>query len=372
MNLHNIKIAIEMASKDGNVRWHPVLPALRFEQAGIVIDVKSSDLANMAKVFSSGLSGPRLPVTLGHPDLDSSESQGWIIDLEVRDHEGNPTLFAAVDWLDEMAGKIDNKKFAYLSPVFSQGWTDEKGDEQGAALFAIGVTNSPHWKTQPELWNQFTAMNLGSMAGQQAETIDNKESKKMELEKQLEAAKAEIVELTAKHEESVKTNEGLTNTNKELTASNDKLKNSGDSKTVEFQAVIDEHKGTVKALKDEVVALQTKDRKREGESLISHFTSDEGGHRLLDHHIKDKEGKETELAKMAFDEPEKFKAIVNCFTANNIKQGAQGSAGSDELTFDEKQRKIAGEIHDEAKKANRSISFADCLAEARIQLSKEA
>lgn len=188
--LTNSGTPIEFASNSPiNNTWHPLLAAENFVYRGRNVNVTVESLISMVDIFKSGDLGPRLPVTIAHPEIESTKAESWIVDLDVREK----TLWAKFEWKPKLEKEIRNKDWAYLSPLFLMSWTDSHGVNRGPALFAAGVTNSPFWKTQPELWNAFTAGLLPPVKV----TVAKKEEKKMDHEKM-------IAELTAKLAEAEK------------------------------------------------------------------------------------------------------------------------------------------------------------------------
>lgn len=86
-----------------------------------------------------------VPVVIGHP-IDTAPAVGWIQRLEVRGDGSNEGdgLWALVEWTEKTASSIRSGEWRFCSGVFVFGSTDRvTGDDVGAELLELGLTNSP-------------------------------------------------------------------------------------------------------------------------------------------------------------------------------------------------------------------------------------
>jgi len=69
---------------------------------------------------------------------------GWVKDLAFRPGVKS-ALYATVDWTDEAAGFIRDRKYRYISPVWNMNYKHkETGKEVGPTLVAMALTNRPY------------------------------------------------------------------------------------------------------------------------------------------------------------------------------------------------------------------------------------
>jgi hypothetical protein len=246
-----------------------VLPTKNFKKGDQQIFVDTEFLENMAKNLNSGVAGRKRPITIAHPDLSSAEAQGWVIGGNAG-VEGNQ-LFVDIDWHEDTKKLIEEKKYGYISPVFTSKYIDQEGVDQGPALLALGLTNNPHWTDQKPLFDQFTAL----YCNEETEMPDKT------LQVQFDALQKENEVLKQKIEEA-KT-----------------IKNE------EFSSLQKNHEN----LKTQLEKNAAEVRKMRGDALISKFRV--SGHLQEKHLVTDE--KASVLSEMAYHEPDKFAAIVSTF-----------------------------------------------------------
>lgn len=82
-----------------------------------------------------------LPVDVDHsPEKrGDTEAMGWVKALERRGNE----MWAKVDWNDLGKQLIESRRYAYISPSYSNDFKDESGKSHGTALVGIALTNRP-------------------------------------------------------------------------------------------------------------------------------------------------------------------------------------------------------------------------------------
>lgn len=289
-----------------------LLAADHYVQGGKEIDVTPEILATMAKNFTSGVLGAKRAVTLAHPDdMSAAPAVGWIdcASAMILDIAGKPTITAIVEWCADMAKAIDDKAWGYISPVFTGAYTDQNGQEQGPAILFAGVTNDPHWTSQPGLLAQFCAH------GARGE------------ESMSDLAKGNAAPNAANGDELVK-----------LTARLDDVQAKFAAATTELA----EARKRADSAEARIVAIESERRVEQGKHLIARFTA-EG--RIQEKHLV-KDGKPTALATMATDDPVKFEAIVGLMdpapvAKNQAAVGEEGEDGDAEKTIEEKAVKLA-------------------------------
>ena len=386
--------AIAFKYAEGN-RWYPILPAIEFEQGGRKIPITAKDIESMASLFKSGDLGPSLPVTIAHPELSSAPAEGWITDVEVRDLEGVPTLFAAIDPLEDLDNGIKKKKWGYLSPVFSMNWVDQGGKERGPAMLAVGVTNSPHWRTQPELWNAFTARiaQAGTWDDDGQGLVYTKEqTRKIDagvylqsltlrftrerfgtehraqkwidrrLHKLLAASNPEVTEMTEQEIKELQDKvTSMTAENAKLVEENKKAQEqlaSESKKVVEFTAKLSADKATVESLAATVKDLTEAAKKKEISEKVTK-AQDEG--RITGDQVQ-------QFTALATKDMASFDAIVATLPAKKLPTsnvGGSDTADLVQLSAPERAHKFAAKYCDEHK----NVDFGHVYAVAKSQLS---
>lgn len=301
-NAYNFK-----ASKP-NIRRHALLPAMKFSKGGKDIDITTENLNSIVALLKGGTLGEKLMVTLAHPhgeQLTAAPAVGWIMckSAEVSAYKDTQALYADIKWLPEMAADIESEKYQYISPVFTDDYVDQSGNERGWALLLAGVTNTPHWTDQPGLWQAFTKA-LDSAQLKEVEMDSNVQDKAKELSATLAAKDKEIEALKAsmaKYQENEKANQ---------------------AKVTEFSTQYAEQMSKVKELTANLEAVMKERRQERGDNLIAKYQA--SGH-LLHKHLNTTDGKHTSLWQMAYEQPEKFEEIVNLMApvvTNDTNNGA--------------------------------------------------
>jgi len=107
-------------------------------------EVTAAHLAEMVKNHEADQAGGyQPPLVIGHPSKrDEAPAVGWLLGLRAT-AEG---LFAKVQVLAEMAGRIRKGEFRHVSPTFTFSYTNEDGEAKGAKLIDLGVLNNPFQK----------------------------------------------------------------------------------------------------------------------------------------------------------------------------------------------------------------------------------
>jgi hypothetical protein len=291
---------VALKSGQGLVRRTALLPAQKFSHGGRVIDVQPDDLEAMAENLRSGAMGPERMVTLAHPDdadLAATPAVGWIIaaTAKVETHDGKAVLMADIRWLDQMAADIDAEKYKYISPVFTNSYTDQSGAQLGWGLLFAGVTNTPHWTDQPGLLARFARQFFAKNKPEDT-TMDEKEM---------------IIKLTAQIND----------------------------QTVAFAATKAElatAKAEADAAQKRIAALEQNEKVSRGQALIMKFQA--SGH-LQAKHLSGSDGKPTALVALAVSDPVLFADVVNTFTPVVLATapiGANGDAADEGKTLAEK------------------------------------
>jgi len=287
----------------GLVRRTALLPAQKFSHGGKVIDVRADDLEEMARNLRAGAMGAERMVTLAHPedeDLAATPAVGWIIaaTAKVEMHDGRAVLMADIRWLEQMAADIDAEKYKYISPVFTNAYTDQSGAQLGWGLLFAGVTNTPHWTDQPGLLAKFAEQFFAKKTPEDT-TMDEKKNEEM------------IVKLTAQINDQAVAFEA---TKAELTTA----------------------KAETEAAQKRIAALEQNEKVSRGQALIMKFQA--SGH-LQAKHLTGSDGKPTALAALAVSDPVLFSDVVNTFTPvvlSTVAMGANGDASDSDKTMAEK------------------------------------
>src|SRR5690625_2278006 len=73
----------------------------------------------------------------------TTRAAGWITDLEARD-DG---LYARVpEWTETVSSEIERREWRYFSPVYTLQYFDKQGQNIGAVLDSVALTNRPYFR----------------------------------------------------------------------------------------------------------------------------------------------------------------------------------------------------------------------------------
>lgn len=130
---------------DADTSWIQIAKVGTFKDPRYgVFSITLSDFAKWIKNFSEfslaeGHLG--LPVDVDHsPEKKGdTEAVGWVKELEKRADE----LWGQVQWNSLGKELIADKRYAYISPSYSDNYQDEQGRKHGAALLGVALTNRP-------------------------------------------------------------------------------------------------------------------------------------------------------------------------------------------------------------------------------------
>lgn len=356
-------------AKKGGIRRHALLPASTFKKGDTEIEVTKEILEEMAANMRGGGMGKKRMVTMAHPaqgeDLDSAPAVGWMLcdTAEVSSFgDGGYALYVNIKWLPEMAKAIESEEYQYISPVFTNRWKNEAGEDKGWAMLFAGVTNNPHWTTQPGLWQEFAASldaasdNDGAVAPKQT-----MEGNMGELEKKVAELTAQVVKLETQLDS--KASEVV-----ELTANSDTAK----AEVIELTNRAEEAEKQASEAMAKIEAMEAEARKAHGDALIAKYTADKDNPAgvLLEKHIKDDEGNQTRLAKAAYEDEALFlemvalvsKPVVNSDPKGGERDGTE-PAGAD-------QRAQAHKMAVEFCNANQDASFEEAFIAAKKAVSE--
>lgn len=140
-------------------------------------------------------------------------ASGWFTDMQVRD-DG---LYVLTEWTPRARAAIDAKELQYPSPTFTENATDPKtGKPCGPKLFAVALLNDPFLTDLPAVQasatppavpkgTPMTTVNLSAIVhaaklDEKSTTAENIEAALTAKLAELEASKAEVVQLKAKVE----------------------------------------------------------------------------------------------------------------------------------------------------------------------------
>jgi phage I-like protein len=124
--------------------WVDVLRVGRFKHPKYGrFSVTDSMLSGMVKNFDERVRGIDLAVDYFH--RSDEEAAGWF--QAVRLSGDRKTLQAKVDWTEEAAKKLSDKKIRYFSADYSDNYEDpETGTKHGPTLLGAALTNRPFIK----------------------------------------------------------------------------------------------------------------------------------------------------------------------------------------------------------------------------------
>jgi phage I-like protein len=397
-----LEVHFKKADKAG-IRWHPVLADHPFEKAGRKIPVTEGTLNNMAELLRSGALGKRRPITMpigdkAHPELASAPAEGWIMSDRVRVGEykdGRKALYVGVKWGDRALKAIEDESYAYISPVFTENYLDQEGQERGPALLGAGLVNDPHWTSQEPLFDQFCAAlmeietfvweekgkeiwhrlrepgaykifrrkeitkGVSVVLGQRKDDPDQWEAQALRFDrKQFTLAEAKAwaskhkmaaLERAAIEEDSDMTNTGSPAAEpiqdgalEALQAENASLKEkleAAEQQQTEFAADRDQKltqlsdENTV--LRDEVKTIKESLAKDKGDGLIAKYSA--SGH-VQHKHLFTDEGEPKKLYTMAYEAPETFIEIVESLAVVSLQTDPVGGTGAEDPEIDDQQK----------------------------------
>lgn len=84
--------------------------------------------------------GYQPPLEIGHNDSDGEPAVGWLAGLR----KVGTRLRAKLHLLAHFAERVRKGEFRHVSPEVWFNWTNQKGDEVGAQILKVAVTNVPH------------------------------------------------------------------------------------------------------------------------------------------------------------------------------------------------------------------------------------
>lgn len=112
-------------------------------------ELKINDLKQIATNFLNS-NAKEIVVDFEHESTENkrAEATGWVKELKVEDN----TLFAKIEWLEEIKELIKSKKYKYLSPVLIRNAIDPiTGGNIGWILHSIALTNTPFFQELDEV-----------------------------------------------------------------------------------------------------------------------------------------------------------------------------------------------------------------------------
>lgn len=136
-------VAVEAEPKD----WIALVPTGKFEshwQHPEGFTVTDEHLQQMVRNF--GIYNNEVLCDWEHMSAwgGDSKASGWIKAVEIRDGR----LWGQVEWTPTALQQIKDREYRYLSPAFKLKYEDERtGQEMGARLFSIALTNIPYFET---------------------------------------------------------------------------------------------------------------------------------------------------------------------------------------------------------------------------------
>lgn len=143
-------IAAEQIDDQGR-QWIEVMPTgEKLRNGQFFFTITRADLETFAESIRA--QGDKIPVDYDHegdrPD-GSTRASGWFTgQAEVRGTDGDPRLWAEVQWTPAALEAIENREFRFISPVFSFAKRDRKSGLMTKAkeLVAATLTNRPFFK----------------------------------------------------------------------------------------------------------------------------------------------------------------------------------------------------------------------------------
>lgn len=135
--------AVGFAANENRKRWQLAAEAgVWWNQKHGEVTITADDISHMAANFKNGkfpTGAQQLPIDFEHLSIKENRkpgdgaAAGWIEDVDVRD-DGRQ-LWALIDWTEDGASAIEQKKYKGFSPLFHPNW---KG--HGAGAKPLGVT----------------------------------------------------------------------------------------------------------------------------------------------------------------------------------------------------------------------------------------
>lgn len=146
--------------------WMPLLPKPGQYQHPEYGEIKITKGRNQSFVnnFNKGVYQSSLPINTEHA-ADTSGAYGWIEELRMNE---NGSVDARVKWSDRGTDAIRNDRFRYISPEWSDTWTDASGKTFKDVLRGAALTVRPYFK------DKFLRPLVANEAGLFASTVGRK------------------------------------------------------------------------------------------------------------------------------------------------------------------------------------------------------
>ena len=98
----------------------------------------------------------RVPIDFNHGSLDknseAAKAAGWVQSLEMQGTGNSATLWATVTFTPKAREMIEAGEYRFVSPEFVFNWkSPEDGEDKGAKILAIALTNRPFLPGMAEL-----------------------------------------------------------------------------------------------------------------------------------------------------------------------------------------------------------------------------
>ncbi len=154
---HDLSFLLDSPKADAESSWVQVAKTGKFSDPRYGnFTITAQDFGRWIKNFDSnvGHGSMGLPVDADHsPEKrGDTEAYGWIKQLEQRGNE----LWARVEWNDQGKTLIAERRYAYISPSYTNNFKDEHGKEHGSALVGIALTNRPFLQMATVNLSKFT------------------------------------------------------------------------------------------------------------------------------------------------------------------------------------------------------------------------
>lgn len=157
MNYQNNLPILNRGDKVPDDGWYHVVPMGEFKirHANKVLLQVVDDRAVAAMVQRYQDAGSKLLVDFDHFSYDEghkSEAAGWVVDVEAR----TDGLWAKIEWTDLGEPAIMNKRYRFVSPVWSSSACEDLGSNRirPLCLESVGLTNQPNMKGMQPLSNR--------------------------------------------------------------------------------------------------------------------------------------------------------------------------------------------------------------------------
>lgn len=145
------RITLEAATAEAPATsWIQIATVGSFKKGDRKFSITPAMLSEMVDNFDSGkhpVPPTELVVDFEHLSADggdnplAGQAAGWIKALELR--EDGAELFAKVEWTEDAAALIREKKFKLVSPEFAFNFTTPTMEPIGCTLLAAAITNRP-------------------------------------------------------------------------------------------------------------------------------------------------------------------------------------------------------------------------------------